>query len=267
MVIPFQLTNPGQYITIRTSVSSLYVGQPRQYTLSDSPGDCSEFRISVKREPATKERQAGIISNILHDSLPEKLELDVSMPFGTFVLDVEDETPVVLISAGVGITPMMAMLKAIVSQPNNPRRVTFIHAARNKLVHAMGGSPRQIIASSPHRHKISHAIWYKGVNPATDVKGVDYDFEGRVNLKLVKEMVVLPEANYYLCGPIGFMNCQKEVLLEMGVRKGRVRDGFFGVMCDKVLQTGRGLIMGDKNAISASNLPYDVSSNSVKGFW
>ncbi|KAI9771040.1 MAG: hypothetical protein M1839_002976 [Geoglossum umbratile] len=236
------LYKPGQYITVRTFAPSLNIDQPRQFTLSDIPGDRSEFRISVKREYASDRGPAGVISNMLHGTLAENLELYVSMPFGDFVLDVEKKTPVVLISAGVGITPMMAMLKAIVSQPDNPRSVAFIHAARNKRVHAMGPALSQIITSNSSSHKISRAIWYGQVNPATDIQGVDYDFEGRVNLKQVRGMVLFPEADYYICGPKGFMDCQRRALVEMGVKWERIQVEFFGVMCDNVIQTGLGYV-------------------------
>jgi nitric oxide dioxygenase len=118
----------GQYISMRVFVPELGVYQPRQYNLSDIP-DGKHFRISVKKESAFGERPAGRISTILHKDLPEGSELDVSMPFGDFTLDIDATTPVVLISGGVGITPMISMLSTIVGQGKD-RPVAFVHAAR-----------------------------------------------------------------------------------------------------------------------------------------
>lgn len=92
---------PGQFVSVRCYVPELAAYQPRQYSLSDVPNR-TYFQISVKKEFASDDRPAGRVSNVLHASLPVGSELDVSMPFGDFVLDINATTPAVLMSGGVG---------------------------------------------------------------------------------------------------------------------------------------------------------------------
>jgi nitric oxide dioxygenase len=126
---------PGQFVSIRCFVPELGTYQPRQYSLCDVPNG-KYFQIPVKREFASDTKPAGRVSNVRHELLPEGSEVDISMPFGDFVLDINATTPVVFISGGVGLTPMMAMLKKI-TEEGKPRKVVFIPAARNSRVHAM----------------------------------------------------------------------------------------------------------------------------------
>lgn len=203
---------PGQFVSVRCYVPELGSYQPRQYSLSDVPNK-SYFRISVKREFAKDSRPGGQISNVLHESLPEGAELELSMPFGDFVLDINSTTPAVLISGGVGITPMMSMLKTIVSQQGEARRVVFVHAARNGRVHAMRDDLKQIVAEHP---SVSRMVFYEEVTE-NDKEGLDYDYIGRVNLTTVKDKAILPNADYYICGPQPFMKAQSENLEAFGV--------------------------------------------------
>lgn len=149
---------PGQFVSVRCYVPELGTYQPRQYSLSDVMNGKS-FRISVKKEFASGDRPAGQVSNVLHESLPVGSELDVSMPFGDFVLDVNGTSPVVLISGGVGLTPMMAMMKTLVDQAKS-RKVVFVHAARNARVHAMKPALSDIVSNNP---QVSRAIFYEEV--------------------------------------------------------------------------------------------------------
>ena len=124
---------PGQYITIRLSIPGHEYLFNRQYSLSQAPGSES-FRISVKRE--ADHNPQGKVSNYLHDRLNVGDAIEVSAPAGDFYLE-KGEQPVALISGGVGITPMMAMLSSIAENEPN-RKTVFVHAARNKDAHAFG---------------------------------------------------------------------------------------------------------------------------------
>lgn len=213
---------PGQFLSVKCFVPELGVYQPRQYSLSDAPNR-THFQISVKREFALGQRPAGQISNVLHESVPEGAEVDVSMPFGDFVLDLNATTPVVLVSGGVGLTPMMSMLKTVTDQGKS-RRVVFVHAVRNGRVHAMKENLSQIMSENP---QVSRAVFYEEASDA-DKQGVDYDFQGRVELDKIKDTAVLPEADYYICGPSPFMNAQSKVLRDMGVNEERIHMEVFG---------------------------------------
>lgn len=214
--------HPGQFVSVKCFVPELGVYQPRQYSLSDAPrGD--HFRISVKREFATNDKPAGQISNVLHEAVPEGAEVDISMPFGDFVLDINATTPVVLISGGVGLTPMMSMLTTVTEQSQS-RRVVFVHAVRNGRVHAMKDRLSKIISDNP---QVSKAVFYEEVAEA-DREGQDYDFTGRVDLDKIKDMAIVPEADYYVCGPLPFMKAQSKSLETMGVNPERIHMELFG---------------------------------------
>lgn len=214
---------PGQFVSVRCYVPELGVYQPRQYSLSDVPNK-NHFRISVKREFAKDSKPAGHISNVLHESLPEGSELELSMPFGDFVLDINATTPAVLISGGVGLTPMMSMLKTIINQQGQARRVVFVHAARNGRVHAMKNDLIQIVAENP---SVSRMVFYEDATES-DVPGVDYDHVGRVDLTKFKDKAILPDADYYICGPQPFMGAQSKDLEALGVDPKRIHMEVFG---------------------------------------
>lgn len=213
---------PGQFVSVRCFVPELGSYQPRQYSLSDVPNE-KYFRISVKRAFASETHPAGRVSNVLHETLPVGSELDVSMPFGDFVLDVNATTPVVLMSGGVGLTPMMAMLKTLVDQAKS-RKVVFVHAVRNGQVHAMKAALADIVASNP---QVSRAVFYEEITDG-DKQGVDYDFVGRVEASKIKDMLLLPGADYYICGPLPFMKAQSRALKLMGVDEGHIHMELFG---------------------------------------
>jgi nitric oxide dioxygenase len=212
----------GQFVSVRVFVPELGVYQPRQYSLSDIP-DGKHLRISVKKEFATETKPPGRISNILHEHLPEGSELDVSMPFGDFTLDVNTNTPVVLISGGVGITPMISMLMNVVEHGKN-RRVVFVHAVRNGHVHAMKDILSQTMSENP---QVSRAIFYEEVTE-NEKQGLDYDYQGRIELGKIKKEVLLPDANYYLCGPVPFMSAQQKGLEGFGIPSERIHSEVFG---------------------------------------
>ncbi|OAG35738.1 hypothetical protein AYO21_10055 [Fonsecaea monophora] len=212
----------GQYVSVRVFLPELGVYQPRQYSLSDIP-DGKHFRISVKKESARGQIPAGRISNVLHEDIPEGAQIDVSMPRGDFFLDVDADTPVVLISAGVGITPMLSMLGTVIGQ-NNTRPVSFIHAVRSGHVHAMKDYLARVVEKNP---QVKKAVFYEHVEDG-DKKGRDYDFEGRIEFDKVKELALLPDAQYYLCGPIPFMQLQQRELEALGVPKERIHSEVFG---------------------------------------
>ncbi|KAM5344025.1 hypothetical protein ACJ41O_012562 [Fusarium nematophilum] len=213
---------PGQFVSIRCFLPELGAYQPRQYSLSDVPNG-KYFQVSVKREFASDTKPAGRVSNVLHESLPEGSEVDVSMPFGDFVLDINATTPVVLVSGGVGLTPMMAMLKTITDQSKS-RRVVFIHAARNSRVHAMKDTLVEIVRDNP---QVTRLVYYERVEEE-DTLGLDYDHDGRVNLSEIKHKVLLPGADYYICGPSLFMNAQAKDLSDLGVDQKHIHMEVFG---------------------------------------
>jgi len=213
---------PGQFVSLRGKAGDGTLIQPRQYSLSDAPGT-DYLRLSIKREAGAADRPDGLISTWLHDEIMEGSLVELSPPFGDFTLHAERETPVVLISGGVGLTPMMAMLNHLVrEQPQ--RRVVFVHGVRHRGAHALNDHVRDLADRHP---QLAVTVFYETV-AANDRQGIDYDLPGRVDLRAIREHVLQPEADYYLCGPVPFMKAKLDELRSLGVPAGRIHYEVFG---------------------------------------
>ena len=213
---------PGQYISIKLEIAGETFTHIRQYSLSDAPSK-DYYRISVKREAGT-ENPDGMVSNYLHDGVNEGDILKVSAPAGDFVLDTDKKTPVVLLSGGVGLTPMMSMLKTIVEdQPE--RKVTFIHAAANGNVHALRDEVEEV-------SKLENVNSYFFYDSPTEEDRINnrFDVEGYVTRDWLKEKVNTKVADFYFCGPVPFMKAINRSLKEIGVTEDRIHFEFFGPM-------------------------------------
>lgn len=211
---------PGQYIGVAVDVPALGLQQIRQYSLSDMPNGRS-YRISVKREDGGP-NSPGYVSCLLHDHVNVGDEIKLAPPYGNFHIDVNAKTPIVLISGGVGLTPMISMLKQAIQDPQ--RRVLFVHGARNSGVHAMRDRLREVAKTYAN---FSLVVFYDDPLPQ-DVAGRDFDHQGLVNVKAIKNAVVLPDADYYICGPIPFMRMQHDALKQLGIREARIHYEVFG---------------------------------------
>lgn len=202
----------GQYVSVAVD---FHDGrrQLRQYSLSDAPGKDS-LRISVKREDGDSALSAGEVSTWLHDNVNVDDLLHVTHPFGDFLPDTESDEPVVLLSAGVGITPMIAALNRI-AMVNPERRVIFAHAARNAAHH-------------PHQRDVAAA---RARMPHLVV--VSFHEEGDGALPGKMDLARLPswprtETNVYMCGPLPFMQAQWHALLAAGAPASRLHREVFG---------------------------------------
>ena len=160
----------------------------RSYSLSDLP-DAGHYRITIKEEPH------GIASTYLSTQLRTGDVLDVSAPRGAFILQ-PGELPVVLLSAGVGVTPVMAMLHALAAQAS-PRPVWWIYGARNRLDHPFAREARDLLAKLPHARSY---VQYSRPD-AADRLGVDFDAAGRLTATVLEKLGVPRESDFYLCGP------------------------------------------------------------------
>jgi len=215
---------PGQYITVK--VDPAVARSPRNYSLSDAPGQ-GHYRISVKREgnllPDTPQ---GAISNYLHDAVGEGDKLLLGPPCGEFTLDpatIQDDRPIVLLSGGIGITPIIAMLKgATAAGLTNP--IYFIHAARNSSTHALAEEVRQIAAA--HDNVQVH-FRYDDPLPG-DLDDELCDSEGRIDVALLESLLPSHDAHYYFCGPKPFMLGLEGMLAEWNIDPVDVHYEFFG---------------------------------------
>lgn len=167
--LPIVTFKPGQYITIKSQIENELYEHLRQYSLSTAPGK-DFYRISVKREASN--HPVGIVSNYLHDSVVEGTVLPISAPAGDFILDEHDDRPLVLISGGVGLTPIMSMLESVVEhQPN--RSVIFIHAAKSIHHQAMRERVSEIANSY---EQVKHYVVF-----SEPTNGKDGDKQGYIN--------------------------------------------------------------------------------------
>ncbi len=218
---PVPIYRPGQYISVRLIVANLGYRQARQYSLSDAPGK-NRFRISVKRERAQDQQPDGMVSTCLHDRVNEGDLLEVAPPAGDFYLDEDSRDPVVLISGGVGITPMMAMLEHLAAT-NPERTVRFLHATRHAGAQAFGLRVEELVdRMSDAQSWIVHES-----GPAPDA--VRCHATGRLELSGLTDSALLPKnADYYICGPDGFMRAQIHALRELGTPERRIHAEAFG---------------------------------------
>jgi nitric oxide dioxygenase len=215
---------PGQYVTLRVPSPCGHTTM-RNYSLSDKPGQ-PWFRISVKRESGPDAAAPdGFVSNFLHDGVALGSILEVGPPCGEFFLDVSEQhrRPLVLISAGVGITPIMSMLlTALEGTPSRP--IFFVHAALNGVTHAFQSTIRDL--QSKHSNLKAH-FRYSEATPA-DREAKAFDSEGFVDGELIESLIPDRDADYYFCGPKPFMVNIYVQLLEWGIPPTQVHLEFFG---------------------------------------
>ena len=187
----------------------------RSYSLSGPP-DAGYYRIAVKRE------RQGVASGYLHTRLAVGDQLDIAAPRGTFILDRTD-APVLLISAGIGATPVLAMLHAL-AEEHSDREIWCLHSARDNREHSFAAEARALIASLPNARR---RVYYSRPGP-NDVEGRDFDSAGRLTGSLLAELEPPRDAQAYLCGPAPFMDEISAGLAAIGVDASRIHTEPFG---------------------------------------
>lgn len=215
---PFPAYQAGQYITVKAEIEGGAHNHLRQYSLSCAPGE-GFYRISVKREDATLDNPAGVVSSFLHETLEKGSILPISAPGGEFVLDLEDTRPLILMSGGVGLTPMMSMLETVIKEQPE-REVIFIHAARSGRFHAMKNRVNEITATN---EKVTSYTIYG--SPATDDV---YDKEGYIDAEWLATILPTNDAAFYFCGPKGFMRAAYQNLKKQEVAETDIHFEIFG---------------------------------------
>ncbi|WP_226035274.1 NO-inducible flavohemoprotein [Aquibacillus saliphilus] len=207
----------GQYITVKIEKEGAPYNFLRQYSLS-SRSNSEYFRISVKKEEGLNDNPDGDVSTYLHDHIKEQDVVKLSAPAGDFVLRKEDK-PLVLISGGVGITPLVSMLEtAVIEQPNRP--IYFIHAAQNSSVHGLRESIRA--TADTHSQVQSYVVY------DSPYENDQFDKEGYIDLAWLKSILPTNDASFYFCGPEGFMKAINRALKEWNVDEQDVHFEFFG---------------------------------------
>jgi nitric oxide dioxygenase len=217
---PVMRHRPGQYLTFALELPG-HGMLKRNYSISSGPND-KAYRITVKRE-AEPDVPPGIVSNWIHDHAGSGATLKVAPPAGEFYLDEESQRPVVLMSGGVGLTPMVSMLESII-QAGHGRPLWFIHGARNGRVHAMRDHVRE---QASRASNVVVRTFYE--NPEeTDVMGRDYEVAGLIDAEWIARNTPAREATYYLCGPRPFLRAFVSGLARKGIPLDHIRYEFFG---------------------------------------
>jgi ferredoxin-NADP reductase len=205
---------PGQFVTLRVPLPGGR-RELRCYSLSRSPGPPG-YRISVKREPG------GTVSEHLHSAIETGDVLELSEPGGRFVL-APGERPAVLISAGIGVTPVLSMLEGL-AREGSRRELWWLHGARSGAEHPFRAEVQAHLGRLPHAH--SH-VRYSQPHPR-DVAGRDYDVAGRLSGREIIALGAPTDSEFRLCGPPDFVADITDDLLDLGVAPERIRSESFG---------------------------------------
>lgn len=199
---------PGQYLTLLLQLES---GQSvrRTYSISSAPNG-RDYRITVKRE------SRGTVSKWLHDVADTGTTLSVGAPAGDFFLDPENKSEIVLLSGGVGLTPMISMLEA---NSGTALPITYVHATRSPAHHAMKDLPQKLATRT--------AVFYEEMDQdaANDSGAV---IHGRLDTPWLAANTNPESSDYYICGPVGFMQAAINGLRAIGVSDERLHYEFFG---------------------------------------
>ena len=202
---------PGQYLGIKVKPEGAEYEEIRQYSISQK-SNAKNYRISVKKELQPK---PGMVSNYLH-SLEQGTIVELYPPAGDFFLR-NNTSPAVLISAGVGQTPMLAMLETLLSDNSN-QEIMYLHACENTQQHSFSKYLNEL---NTVYNRLQTMTWF---NQATE----GADFTGLMNLNAVQAQLPLSNGDFYFCGPAGFMAFIKNQLLELGVKNEQIHYEVFG---------------------------------------
>jgi len=212
---PLPAALPGQFLAFRLHIKPGVPPILRNYSISSAPGS-NAYRVSVKHEVN------GAGSSFLHDQVKAGDVLEVSAPRGAFTLQPGDQ-PVVLVSAGIGATPVLAMLHALAST-SSPREVWWLYGARNRNEHPFAEESRELLKALARGH--SHTVYSK---PQPDDRlGLDYDSPGHLDTALLDQLAIAQNAEFYLCGPAPFLSSFTSGLTQRGVDPTRVHTEIFG---------------------------------------
>ena len=213
---PLPPAHPGQYLALRFPPDKNTPPVVRSYSISGA-SDSGAYRISVKRG-------TGAGSRRLVDATEVGDKLEISAPRGEFILRAGGR-PVVLLSAGIGVTPVLSMLHSIKSaSAEASREVWWIHAARSAKEHVFAEEARQLLAAIPGSHS---AIAYSQPDPADELDR-DFDFRGRWDLENLRKLAIPLGSDIYVCGPAAFLTDMNRNLAALGVPQDAIHEEVFG---------------------------------------
>ncbi len=209
----------GQHLPIRLDIAGEARPVLRTYTLSSAPSDPG-YRISVKRQ--------GLASAWLHDHIAVGDIVEARAPAGDFTIDAAERRPAVLIAAGVGVTPMLAMLRHIIFEGLRTRRMrptVFIQAARTRSDRGFDAEIGALVARADGKVRRVRTL-----DDVTDgaVAGVDFEAQGRIDMALLRQVLGFDDHDFYLCGPPPFMQALHDGLRDLNIADSRIHAEAFG---------------------------------------
>jgi len=208
----------GQHLPIRLRIPGVDKPVIRTYTLSVAPSD-GRYRISVKHD--------GLVSRHLHEHLQEGDIIEARAPAGDFTLDARATRPAVLLAGGIGITPMLAMLRHVVFEGRRTQRirpVTLFYAARSKQDRAFDDELAELLAAGNGAVRLVRVL----SNPGDAEEGVDYEAAGRIDMALLSRYLGFADYEFYLCGSPSFTQGLYDGLRGFGIADERIFAEAFG---------------------------------------
>lgn len=256
---------PGQFLPLVLELPDGAAPLRRTYTISNAPNG-RNLRLSVKRELAPAPHLPhGAASSYLHEQVTEGSRLRALRPRGTFTLDESSPRPLVLLSAGVGITPMVAILEHWLRrrEPSGPeRRLWFVYGARNRSEHPFADHLRRLTES---RTGVQLHVAYSAPGHDDEV-GRDFHSVGRIDQALLQSLLPLDDYDFYLCGPAVFMADMHRALLGLGVPPTRIRYEFFGPA--STLAPGAAAPVTDgSDTLAASTIRVRFQKSGIEAEW
>ncbi|MEQ9199221.1 MAG: 2Fe-2S iron-sulfur cluster-binding protein, partial [Rhodospirillales bacterium] len=259
--------HPGQYLTFSLTAGDWPKPMIRCYSLSDChQPDC--YRVSIKRidkNPAIAQSHDGRVSNHFHQKIQPGAIIDVKAPSGQFFLDITKSPPIVLIAGGVGLTPLLSMLNAVVAT-GSKREVWLFYGVRDGSHHIMREHLAQLALENEN---INLRVCYS--SPRTDdVRGRDYHHHGRVTIDLLRAELPSSNYRYFICGPADMMKQATAGLKAWGVPENHINYEAFGAATVKNVASP-GVVKPDRAmkiefARSGKVLDWDYQSESLLDF-
>ena len=230
---PIASFRPGQHLTLRLNIPGQSKPTIRCYSLSDSWRP-DHFRITVKTcppPPDVPEALAGLASSFINQQLQEGAVVECKAPAGSFYLDLPPSRPIVMLSAGIGITPMISMLNHELAA-GSQRLMLLVVAVRNSQQHAFR---KHLEACQQQAANFKVLTCYSNPLPE-DRQGRDYDFQGRADVGLLQQVLPHREFDFFMCGPPPFMSALYQGLIDWGVPDARIHFEAFGPASVKRVQ-------------------------------
>jgi len=259
---------PGQYLTFSLRLPENSKPVVRCYSLSDAPGR-PYYRCSIKKVGPPVDRpdsSPGLASTHMNETVKEGDLLDVKSPRGTFVLDTDCDTPIVLLGGGIGVTPMLSMLNTL-AVTKSEREAILFYGVRHGGEHIFR---HELNALCENHDKLQQIICYSNPLPS-DVSGRDYDVDGRVTIEQIRERLHHKNCEFFLCGPPPFMESLLQGLKSWGVGDGSIHTEAFGPSAVKKTNPrpvvdSNGSPVGITFAKSQTTINWDPGCDSILDF-